>query len=625
MASHRRFLRQAANNFLTGTALITNFNRRNYFAPGMFKNFILSLPLFFMLHAAAQQPRIDSLKTACNKLSLQNFDQVIRLSEAGVKEAAKQKDSVAYAFFKRTAGQAYYFKGNYNTAAQLYFKAIQILEHQANQQELASAYNELAKLYRKIKKLDLAENTYAKGMAIYKALGDSGSMSTNYNESGVVFEYRKDYAEALHRYQLSLGISERLKDTTAIAYALNNISGVYSLQHAYGLADRYLKKALWMRKRLHDEFALAINYADIGVNDYYAGKAAEAIAYLDSSNRIAGKLKYLELQSSNYSFMTQAYEKQNNLPAAFEFYKKHTRYKDSIFTLESEKNLEELNARYQVEKKDLELANNRIEIQLQQRRNFIKNGVIIVILLFMILGVLLAWSWQKRRRMQQMAETEREQAKQKELRSKAILEAEEKERIRIATDLHDGVGQLLSAAKLNLSSLESKIKIETPDQEMAFKNALSLVDDSVKEVRMVSHNMMPHTLLKLGLASAVKEFITKIQGTPNLKVNLEIVGLNERLEQEKETVLYRVIQEVVSNIIRHAKASELTLQMIRHEKELSVLIEDNGVGFDTSKMNDFEGIGLKNIISRVEFINGTVHFDSALNRGTTVIIEVATA
>ena len=159
-------------------------------------------------------------------------------------------------------------------------------------------------------------------------------------------------------------------------------------------------------------------------------------------------------------------------------------------------------------------------------------------------------------------------------------------------------------------------------QQIIFKNAMGLVDDSVKEVRSVSHNMMPNTLLKLGLASAVKEFITKIQGMPNLKVNLEIVGMDNRMEQEKETVLYRVIQEVVANIIKHAKASELTLQLIRHESELSIVIEDNGVGFDTSNLNSFTGIGLKNIISRVEFVNGAVHFDSTPGKGTSVIIEI---
>src|SRR5262249_53141444 len=142
-------------------------------------------------------------------------------------------------------------------------------------------------------------------------------------------------------------------------------------------------------------------------------------------------------------------------------------------------------------------------------------------------------------------------AMQKEMRTKAIIEAEEKERRRIAQDLHDGVGQILSAAKLNLSSFSSKITLKTDEERDALKNAVELIDDSVKEVRAVSHNMMPNTLIKLGLASAVREFITKIGNIPNLKVDLEIVGLDKRLSEQIETVLYRVTQEIVNNIIKH--------------------------------------------------------------------------
>jgi signal transduction histidine kinase len=204
----------------------------------------------------------------------------------------------------------------------------------------------------------------------------------------------------------------------------------------------------------------------------------------------------------------------------------------------------------------------------------------------------------------------------------AILEAEEKERRRIAQDLHDGVGQLLSAAKLNLSNLDSKITTQTEEQKLAIQNALSLVDDSVKEVRAVSHNMMPNTLIKLGLASAVREFITKLGKAPTLKVDLEIVGLDTRLDNQVETVLYRVIQEIVNNIIKHAKASQISMQLIRHETELNIMIEDNGVGFDTNQLDDFEAIGLKGIKTRIEFLNGSVHFDSYIGRGTTVIIDI---
>jgi two-component system, NarL family, sensor kinase len=188
--------------------------------------------------------------------------------------------------------------------------------------------------------------------------------------------------------------------------------------------------------------------------------------------------------------------------------------------------------------------------------------------------------------------------------------------------LHDGVGQLLSAAKLNLSNLDSKLTSKTEEQLLAMQNALSLVDDSVKEVRSVSHNMMPNTLIKQGLASAVREFITKLGSAPTLKVDLEIIGLDTRLDNQVETVLYRVIQEIVNNIIKHANASQISMQLIRHDTELNIMIEDNGVGFDTNQLENFDGIGLKGIQTRIEFLNGSVHFDSTIGRGTTVIIDI---
>jgi len=148
------------------------------------------------------------------------------------------------------------------------------------------------------------------------------------------------------------------------------------------------------------------------------------------------------------------------------------------------------------------------------------------------------------------------------------------------------------------------------------------VDETLKEVRAVSHNMMPNALIRKGLAAAVREFIDNIAATGLLKVDLQIIGLNDRLEGTMETVLYRVLQEAVSNIIKHAQASKISIQLIRHDDYLNFILEDNGKGFDASDVNNFNGIGLKNIISRIQYLNGTVDFDSSIGKGTTVIIEV---
>lgn len=333
---------------------------------------------------------------------------------------------------------------------------------------------------------------------------------------------------------------------------------------------------------------------------------------------------YLNLKQA-YGKLAEAYELKKDYPSSLKYYQLYASYKDSIYNEENAKQMAEMQTKYDVDKKDLELAKNKAELEAQEKQAFIKNIIIISVVLLLILLSGLGILFYRKKQIEQQAKLDAEIANQKEIRTKAILDAEEKERRRIAQDLHDGVGQLLSAAKLNLSNLDSKLIAQTEEQKAAMQNALNLVDDSVKEVRLVSHNMMPNTLIKLGLGSAVREFITKLGNAPNLKIDLEIVGLDTRLENQVETVLYRVIQEIINNIIKHAKASHISMQLIRHETEMNVMIEDNGIGFDTSRLENFEGIGLKGIQTRIEFLNGSVHFDSSIGRGTTVIIDIPLA
>lgn len=140
-------------------------------------------------------------------------------------------------------------------------------------------------------------------------------------------------------------------------------------------------------------------------------------------------------------------------------------------------------------------------------------------------------------------------------------------------------------------------------------------------MRSISHQMMPNALLKAGLATSIKEFLDPIDGK-NIKVYLNVSGLNERLDQQLETVLYRAIQEAVNNVVKHAGATRLTIQILKDEEGLSVSIEDNGGGFDSSSAGYEEGIGLKNIRSRVALLRGSVDVDSAVGRGTVVVIYI---
>lgn len=518
-------------------------------------------------------------------------------------------------------GYIAFSQGNYKKALDFTLKGLAILDTGTNYIPTANAMEHVAMIYTELKDYPKAIRYHRAALKIFAEQQSQGGMANVY--CNLALDYYPAYKDSMIYYlKKAEAVFFKQQHHWGLGHVYNNIGGVYMETKDYDRALLYLQKARKERAIVGDDRGMCSTHISLGMAWLWKGAVARAKSHVDTAINLA-LTKDEENLSEAYKAYAMVYAKQGLIDSVNKYFDKESEIKDTTFSREMNKAIVDIQTRYDTEKKDLELAKNKSELLLKEEEAKQKNTIIFSIIAVSLLLGIAGFAFYQRKQIKLKAESNARIAAERESKAKAIIEAEEKERIRIATDLHDGVGQILSAAKLNLSSLENKLKLASSSEEMAFKNALDLVNDSVKEVRAVSHNMMPNTLLKLGLGSAVKEFITKLQTTPNLKVKLEIVGLDTRLEQEKETVLYRVIQEVVSNIIKHAGATELMLQLVRHEKELSIMIVDNGVGFDTSKINDFEGIGLKNILSRVEFINGTVHFDSARNRGTTVVIEVA--
>ncbi len=562
-----------------------------------------------------------------------NFDSSEFYLSKAINQFTLIKDKKGTASCKMGFGLNMYDQSKFKEALTYFLDALKIREQIKDKKGIATTYTWIGNVYNTgLHKPNEAVEYYNDALKIYSELNDEKGLASSYNNLGNVNYFLQKYKEAQTYYIKSSELKEKLNDKKGLSNTYNNLGNVSAALKDFDKAINYFNNALIIYEEFGDNAGVVSEYINMGNVCFDQKNYKKSIDYNLKALGLAKAIGYREgLREASYE-LAICYEEIDNDTKALEYFKFSTAMNDSILNKDFNDQIVEMETKYQTDKKELENKElkslntiKELEIEKQKQGNFTRTIVIISIIGLLILLSIAGLAFYRKKQVEQKAALNEELSRQKDIRAKAIIEAEEKERIRIAKDLHDGVGQLLSAAKLNLSSLESKLKISEPDQEIALKNALSLVDDSVKEVRTVSHNMMPNTLLKLGLASAVKEFITKIQGMPNLKVNLEIVGLDNRLEQEKETVLYRVIQEIVANIIKHARASELTLQLIKDEKELTIIIEDNGVGFDTNEINSFEGIGLKNIISRIEFINGSVHFDSTPGRGTNVIVEVPVA
>ncbi|CAN5786561.1 ATP-binding protein [soil metagenome] len=587
--------------------------------------------IFYYNSVKAQPPAIDSLQKSINgnsttsqkinayKLladyfSTKKFDECIDLSLKGIRLAEKVKDINAVCDFKNYIGLSYYLKGDYDSAAILYYQALDLNGKARDLKGKAAILNNLGRLYRKTKNLDRALQNYDEAFSIYSKQNDEDGMATILNESGVVYEYKEDYKEAIGRYEQSLAIRIKKNDLLGKSYSLNFIGTAYSEMKDYKKAETYLINSLEIRKQLHDTFSLALSYSDLADMYNKKGDYNSATASYAMSNEIANQMKYPQLQVENYATLSSIEEKKGNNALSLQYFKKSTALKDSIINVDKIKQIEYLNAKFQAEKKEQQLQMQQYELQ---RKNYLLGGMLAILALLVFSG----FSFYRRRQVQQSLTLQKAIVTEQDIATKAIIVAEENERKRIAADLHDGIGQMMSAAKMNLSVFENELRFTSQEQKTSFENVIGLIDESCKEIRSVSHQMMPNALLKSGLASAVKEFIEKID-TRIIKVSMHAEGLNERIDYNTETVLYRVVQECVNNVLKHAHSNQLDISLIKDADGISVTIEDNGIGFNSSDKLKFEGIGLKNIISRIKYLKGSIEFDSSPGKGTLVAIHV---
>ncbi|MGF2414801.1 MAG: sensor histidine kinase, partial [Ferruginibacter sp.] len=201
----------------------------------------------------------------------------------------------------------------------------------------------------------------------------------------------------------------------------------------------------------------------------------------------------------------------------------------------------------------------------------------------------------------------------------SMLNGQETERTRIAKDLHDGLGGLFSTVKMYFSTLQHEQELLKSNS--LFNKSYELIDTASEEVRRIAHNMMPEVLMKLGLTHALQDMCSNISAGKLLQVKLQSYGMEQRLNASTEIMLYRIVQELLNNTIKHAQATEAIVQFNREGQRLTVTVEDNGRGFNTLEADEKKHAGLETIKSRVTYLNGNISIDSQQEIGTTVMME----
>ena len=505
-------------------------------------------------------------------------------------------------------------KADYNSSLIHSIKCIKIAEENNDDTLIASGYNSIAILYLNLQDRERSEEYHLKALALYQKLKLPRSISRSYNNLGIVYREKGDYNTSLSYYHKALNIAISEKDTPSISFLYNDIGAAYSKNGDVVNGEKYLKTSIALREKSNELYELAYTYNYLGEN--YERKKDLINAELNIKKALAiaiqignNKQHYQALES-----LSEFYSRNAMYDSAYSYLRSYHSYRDSLAHLNNNRVISELTTKYETKKKEQKIILQKASIDK-------KNYVILAISLILIIGLLLSYTYYRRYKQKQQERLHKTIIDQQELATKAVIEAEEKERKRIAGDLHDGIGQIMSAARMNLYAIKSDLQLANTDQESAFDKALSLVDEGCKEVRIVSHNIMPNALLKAGLVSAIREFVDKIDHRV-LEVTLYSDGLKERLPSNIETVLYRVIQECVNNVIKHAAANKLDITLIHDNDNISVTIEDNGKGFDTKNVGNSDGIGLKNMQSRINYLKGTIEWDSTEGTGTVVMIHI---
>jgi len=221
--------------------------------------------------------------------------------------------------------------------------------------------------------------------------------------------------------------------------------------------------------------------------------------------------------------------------------------------------------------------------------------------------------------LKQQFESEKNQAviQEQERGIKAMIQAQENERGRIARDLHDGVVQQIGSVILKARNFIEKTKKENQEEAKTF---LEELETSNQDLRNISHQMMPRALKDLGIIPALEDMIDNSLTYRNIKYQFEHFNINERLPEKIEISIYRITQELINNIIKHSNANNVNVQLFKSDASIILIVEDDGIGMKASKSG--KGIGLLNISSRVDMIDGTVNFEPSPNSGTLVTVKI---
>jgi two-component system, NarL family, sensor kinase len=491
---------------------------------------------------------------------------------AGMKVLEREPDTEMEMKLRTNVAWAYLELKQYRNCIAYGLQNLKVMEGTTYEWIALYTFNNIAISYGGLGIIDSAKYFIDKGILAARASNDVQSLANGYFILGTIYSNAGRYQDAIDQYLKARPYREKVGNPLFIVSDLYTISDLYFKTKSYEKGVAAAREALI----LAEKYNLTLKF------------------------------------EGTYESLAKNYEGMGDFKNASKYFKLWAAAKDSVYKHSSADAIAEMRTKFETEKKEQQFVIQTSELRRKEAElqiTYLTIAAMLILFVFAAVILFLVRSRIQKRRLEIM----------KEAQIRATIESQENERRRFAQDLHDGMGQLISALRLTLHSLDGN---GGESAVTHFSKAETLLDDMHQEIRSIAFNLMPQTLVKNGVIPAMKEVINRLSSS---SINLEVSSfeVQERLDQLKEIALYRILQEWLNNVIKYSNAKNIQIQFVGHEHELTVIVEDDGLGFDVELLNLSEGHGWKNIQSRVSLLQASLDLDTQPGRkGTSLTLNI---
>jgi len=615
--------------------------------------------------------RADVLATLSWLVKNSDSKQAFAYGHQAVALARSSGHDLLLAYALNNVGVIYWVTGRYDSAAKYIEATRAVYEAQNHTIGQMVAYTNLGLIAQNQGQYETSLLHLLNALRLAEQEGAPKQIGNILLNIGNVHFLREEYRQAIHWYLQSVAAKVGIAQTGTnanIQKTLNNLGNAYLKLGMTDSALYYFRQTLPAALAANDMKNYCLASTELGKTYSDLGQYDSALVHLNNAYRVyeggqftnpydqivllnvmastyaetnqmplaftygkralamAHQINNLNKLKDSYALQTKLHSRAGNFKEAFEAQTRFIAYKDSLVSQERDRQIAELQTQYETEKKDQTIATLDAQNQLSAaiiQRNTLLIGLLVVVLLALTVGFYL---WRLRYKSRQAAIFQEQKLRMREAQIRSVIESQEQERRRFASDLHDGLGQLINALHMNISSLKAQDG-QRPDRKASlYDNSTAILSDIHTEIRNIAFNLMPRILIQEGLFPAVQAFVDRMNRAGGLVVSFQAYAIDHRFSPVAEIALYRVLQELTSNIIKYAGATEVYIQFTTDgAHEVTLTIEDNGTGFDTNLLMQGQGNGWRNIKSRLNLIHAQIELDTAPGRpNTTVIIELNT-